>query len=130
ACSVRVNAAISSSTALAVELVAYTIGLHGVWTPENARKEARILLGRIANGDNPAEQRRFDVKAITVNELCERYLNDAESGLILGRGRRPKKASTLVIDKSRISRHIIPLLGTRRVKDVTHLPTLPVFSAT
>ena len=26
----------------------YTIGLHGVWTPEAARREARILLGRIA----------------------------------------------------------------------------------
>jgi len=26
----------------------YTIGLHGVWTPETARREARILLGRIA----------------------------------------------------------------------------------
>src|SRR5438105_9641552 len=59
----------------------FTIGLHGVWTPESARKEARILLGGIAKGDNPAEQRRFDVKAITVKELCERYLKDAESGL-------------------------------------------------
>ena len=25
-----------------------TIGLHGVWTPEEARREARVLLGRIA----------------------------------------------------------------------------------
>ena len=29
----------------------YTIGLHGVWTPEIARKEARIQLGRVAQGD-------------------------------------------------------------------------------
>jgi len=35
----------------------YTIGLHGVWTPELARKEARIQLGRVAQGDNPAEER-------------------------------------------------------------------------
>ncbi len=90
-----------------------------LWTPESARKEARILLGGIAKGDNPAEQRRFDAKAITVKELCERYLGDADAGLILGKGRRPKKASTLEVDKSRIRRHIVPLLGTRRVKDVT-----------
>ena len=32
----------------------FTIGLHGVWTPELARKEAKVLLGRIAQGDNPA----------------------------------------------------------------------------
>jgi len=96
----------------------YTIGLHGVWTPETARKEARILLGQIAQGDNPAEQRQLDVKAITVKELCERYLEDVEKGIVLGKGRRPKKASTLYTDRGRVKRHIIPLLGTRRVKDV------------
>ena len=96
----------------------YTIGLHGVWTPETARKEARILLGRIAQGQNPAEERRIDARAITVKELCAQYVRDAENGLVLGKGRRPKKPSTLVIDKSRIQRHIVPLLGTRRVKDI------------
>jgi hypothetical protein len=30
----------------------YTIGLHGAWTPEAARKKARILLGRVAQGEN------------------------------------------------------------------------------
>jgi Arm DNA-binding domain/Phage integrase, N-terminal SAM-like domain len=97
----------------------YTIGLHGAWTPEMARKEARGLLGRIAQGQNPAEERRVDAKAITVKDLCAQYLRDAENGLVLGKGRHPKKASTLLIDKSRIHRHIIPLLGTRRVKDIT-----------
>jgi len=33
----------------------YTIGQHGVWTPELARKEAKVQLGRVAQGDNPAE---------------------------------------------------------------------------
>jgi len=97
----------------------YTIGPHGVWTPETARKRAQILLGEIAHGENPAEQRLLNIKAITVRELCERYMQDAEIGLIEGKRRRPKKASTLVTDKSRINRHIVPLLGTRRVKDVT-----------
>ena len=96
----------------------YAIGLHGAWTPETARREARVLLGRIARGENPSEERQLDSKAITVKELCEHYLKDAENGLILGKGRRPKKASTLIIDRSRIHRHVIPLLGTRRVKDV------------
>jgi Arm domain-containing DNA-binding protein len=34
----------------------YTIGQHGVWTPELARKEAKVQLGRVAQGDNPAEE--------------------------------------------------------------------------
>lgn len=97
----------------------YTMGLHGPWTPETARKRARSLLGQIAQGENPAEQRRLDAKAVTIKELCTQYLKDADNGLVLGKGRRPKKASTIIIDKSRVHRHIIPLLGTRRVKDIT-----------
>ncbi|MFZ5692179.1 MAG: tyrosine-type recombinase/integrase [Pseudomonadota bacterium] len=96
----------------------YTIGLHGVWTPELARKEAKIQLGRVAQGDNPAEERQLDHKAITVKELCDLYLNDLKAGLILGKGGRPKKATTIVTDTGRIHRHIIPLIGTRRVKDL------------
>jgi integrase len=42
-----------------------------------------------------------------------------KAGLILGKGGRPKKPSTIVTDTGRIERHIIPLLGTRRVKDLT-----------
>lgn len=97
----------------------FTIGAHGVWTAETARVQARVLLGRIAQGDNPAEERQLDHKAITIKELCERYLEDAKNGLILGKGRRPKKASTIYTDEGRIKRHIIPLLGSRRVKDIT-----------
>jgi integrase len=96
----------------------YSIGVHGVWTPELARKEAKIQLGRVAQGDNPAEERQLDHKAVTVKELCELYLKDFEAGLILGKGGRPKKSTTLVTDTGRINRHIIPLIGTRRVKDL------------
>lgn len=38
--------------------------------------------------------------------------------MILGKGNRPKKASTIYTDRGRISGHIIPLLGTRRVIDL------------
>ena len=47
------------------------------------------------------------------------YLEAAEKGLILGKGKRPKKASTLYIDRGRIERHILRLLGSRRVRDLT-----------
>ncbi len=97
----------------------YTIGLHGVWTPETARQEAKVQIGRVANGDNPAEERQLDHKAITVKELCNLYLNDLEAGLILGKGGRPKKPTTIGTDTGRIHRHIIPLIGSRRVKDLT-----------
>lgn len=97
----------------------FTIGLHGVWTPERARQEAKTQLGRVAQGDDPAEEKQIDHKSLSVKELCELYLADLEAGLILGKGGRPKKPSTIVSDVGRINRHIVPLLGTRRVRDLT-----------
>lgn len=97
----------------------YTIGLHGVWTPETARREAKAQLGRVAQGDDPAEERAELNKAMSMKELCERYMDDLKNGLILGKGGRPKKQSTVDIDLGRIERHVIPLLGSRRVKDLT-----------
>jgi integrase len=97
----------------------YTIGMHGVWTVETARQEAKVQLGRIARGEDPAEERLLDRNSITIKELCALYVADMEAGLILGKGGRPKKPTTVACDTGRIRRHIIPLLGARRVKDLT-----------
>lgn len=97
----------------------YTIGIHGVWTPETARREAKSQLGRVAQGEDPAEERAELNKAMSMKELCELYMQDLRDGLILGKGGRPKKQSTVDIDLGRIERHVIPLLGSRRVKDLT-----------
>lgn len=96
----------------------FTIGLHDVWTPERARQEAKAQLGRVAPGEDPAEEKQLDHKSLTVKELCDLYLADLKAGLILGKGDRPKKPSPVVTDTGRIQRHIVPLLGTRRVKDI------------
>jgi hypothetical protein len=70
----------------------------------------------VAQGDNPAEERQLDHKAVTVKELCQLYPKDFEAGLLLGKGGRSKKATTMVTDTGRINRHIVPLIGTRRVR--------------
>ena len=77
-----------------------------------------MQLGRVAGGDNPVEDRQLDHKTITVKELCTRYRADLQAGLILGKEGRPKKPSTITTDTGRIERHIIPILGPRRVKDL------------
>jgi len=96
-----------------------TIGLHGPVTCEEARKRARDILGRVAAGENPAEDREAERKAMTVRQLCEAYLAATAKGMILGKRGLPKKASTLETDIGRINRHIIPLLGNRKVRDLT-----------
>ena len=57
-------------------------------------------------------------KALTVADLCREYLEMAEAGLIIGRKGLPKKASTLEIDRGRIARHIVPLLGKKPLRDL------------
>lgn len=89
----------------------YTIGKHGSpWAPEEARKEASRLRGRIAAGIDPAEQKAEARNTLTVSELCDLYLAE---------GCTTKKPSTLLRDRSRIERHIKPLLGKRSVRSIT-----------
>jgi len=96
-----------------------TVGNYGRLTPEEARREARRLLSDVARGLDPAEQRHQERHAITVADLCSEYLAKAEAGLVIGRKGLPKKASTLEIDRGRIARHILPLLGKKPIKDLT-----------
>ena len=94
------------------------LGQHGALTPDMARKKALKVLAEVGDGLDPSEDRAVERKAMTVCDLCEQYLVAAEKGKILGRLGLPKKASTLEIDRGRVSRHIIPLIGKRKVKDL------------
>ncbi len=88
-----------------------TIGKHGSpWTPETARKEAKRLLGEVAAGRDPAEEKAKARDDMTVDELCDLYLAE---------GCSTKKPSTLSVDRGRIERHIKPLLGRKRARSVT-----------
>src|SRR5215216_8169568 len=59
----------------------HTIGRHGApWTPDKARDEAQRLLGDVAKGGDPAMIKRSSRRAATVAELCDLYLQDAETG--------------------------------------------------
>ena len=95
------------------------IGLHGRLTAEEARSEAMVLLGQVAKGKDPAEERATRRASMTVRELCDRYMRATAKGLILGKKGTPKKSSTLLRDRSRIDRHILPLLGNRKVADLS-----------
>jgi integrase len=88
-----------------------TIGKHGSpWTLELARREARRLLGAIAAGDDPLEDRKAEARTMTLGALCELYLAE---------GVGHKKPTTLKSDCGRIKHHIVPLLGKLRINRVT-----------
>jgi integrase len=96
-----------------------TLGRFGVLTVEQARTQAKHVLADVIKGGDPAKERSEDRHATTVRQLCDLYLNAAAQGLILGKRGESKKPSTLRVDTGRIRRHILPLLGNRRVKDLT-----------
>ena len=77
---------------------------------ELARLEAKKILGRAANSEDPAGDKQDLKRQLTVARLCDQYL---------AHGCATKKASTLATDKGRIERHIKPLLGHKRVPEVT-----------
>jgi len=95
-----------------------TLGKFGVLTADEARKLAKAKLAEAAKGDDPAAKRSEDRRAMTVRQLCRAYLEAAGKNLIIGKGGRPKKSSTLYIDRGRIERHILPVLGSRPVRDL------------
>lgn len=91
------------------------IGRYGVMTVEEARKEARVLLGKIAKGIDPADEKPPEGDTATIAEICDWYVTEAQAGRILGKKRRPIKPSTLSMDRSRIEAHLKPLLGKRQI---------------
>src|SRR5271170_3311499 len=88
-----------------------TIGTHGRgWTVESARREATRLLGLIAAGADPARARDEAKLDPTMNALFDQYLAEGCAG---------KKPSTLLRDRSRIDRHLRPLVGHLKLRNVT-----------
>ncbi|MYZ46323.1 tyrosine-type recombinase/integrase [Propylenella binzhouense] len=95
------------------------LGQHGVLAPEQAREFARQKLAAAARGEDPSAERHAAREGMTVAEVCDWYLEQARAGRILGRKRKPIKASTLDSDESRIDSHIKPLIGSRTARGLT-----------
>jgi len=89
-----------------------------------ARAKAKVKLGEVAGGRDPAEEKQSDRRGAragrlnTVDGLIESYLADAE----LGRHRpnsRPKRSGTMALDRYYFERHIKPRLGKIAVEELT-----------
>lgn len=86
-----------------------------VFTVDEARKEAIRMLADVTRGVDPADAKQAKRAAPTIGDICDWYLKEAEAGRLLGRRRMPIKASTVRMERSRIDRHIRPLIGHRKV---------------
>ena len=79
------------------------LGSCGVLTPEQARALARQKLAAVAEGADPSADRHAIRDGMTVADVCDWYLKEAGEGRLLGRNRRPIKASSLAMDLRRCS---------------------------
>lgn len=85
------------------------IGRFGHLTPEQARGLAQAILADVRRGIDPAEERREERAAITVNELAKRFLTEHVG---------PKrKGTTAVHYRSLIERYVLPKHGSRKAHD-------------
>jgi integrase len=87
-----------------------TLGQYGPLTVDEARKLAKVRLGAVASGADPARERRSAREAPTVRELGEAYLEDV----------RAKKKPATAREYARLWRkHVLPALGSAKVAGVT-----------
>jgi integrase len=96
----------------------YAFAKLGTLTPDQARTKARQLLADAESGGDPSAQRHEARNALTVEELCAEYLEAARAGLVLTRFHKPKRPSTIAIDEGRVSRHVVPLIGSLVARDL------------
>ena len=88
-----------------------TIGRHGSpWTPETARRNAQKLLLEIAQGGDPAAERKERKNAESLADFADRYM--AEYAVI------HKKPSTIREERRALRNHIIPHLGKIPVSEL------------
>ena len=88
-----------------------TIGQFGRITLDEARKEARGILGEVSRGDDPAEDKAQAGKTQTLAELANRYM--AEHAEV------KKKAKSIAQDRRMLDKLILPAMGRLRVEAIT-----------
>lgn len=85
----------------------YTIGTVGKIAPEGARARAKVILGYVVHGQDPAGQKTTERTAPTVAELADRFMTEHVE---------PKrKGGTAQFYRDILDRIVKPSLGTTKV---------------
>lgn len=88
----------------------FTIGQYGQpWSPDQARDAALRMLADVTQGIDPTAEKKSNRDRPTVKELSEIYISE---------GMSHKKPSTRMVEEGLIRRHILPLLGKKKVGEL------------
>ncbi len=95
-----------------------TIGRFGKLTADQARKQAKRILGGAAVGADPAAEIQAKRREMKMSALIDLY---EEKGCVIQRGKRqgePMKPRTKTYTMARLHHHVVPLLGHRRASEI------------
>src|SRR6516162_4121587 len=91
----------------------YTIAAVGKITPERARARAKVILGAVADGHDPANRKTAERGTPTVAELADRFMTDHV--------RAKRKAGTAEFYRDILDRIVKPAVGTTKADKLTRL---------
>jgi integrase len=93
-----------------------SLGRVGELTPEQARALAQDRLGEVRHGRDPLADRQTKRREINVSELIDLWEAENPPGRRTGKPMEPRtRANTL----ARLRHHAVPILGRKRVSDVS-----------
>ena len=88
-----------------------TIGHVGKMTPEEARAEAKKVLGSVAHGEDPAAEKTRQRRSLSLSEVIEIFLTQHAEA--------KRKASTAAWMRDALERIVKPALGSMKLDAVT-----------
>ena len=91
----------------------YTIASVGKITPERARARAKVILGAVAHGHDPADQKTTERGTPTVSELADRFVAEHVQ--------TKRKAGTAAFYWDILNRIVKPAVGTTKADKLTRL---------
>ena len=87
-----------------------TIGEHGRLTPDEARSQAKVILGAVEKGADPIAERRAARGVRTFRDVAEEFMR-----FHIAAKRKPRTGETY---EGLLRNHILPAIGGKRVVDV------------
>lgn len=87
------------------------IGVHGSITAEQAREEAKKILGNVASGEDPSEEQKQVKQKPSFQYLADQYLEIY--------AKENKRASSYEEDESMLNRVLLGRFGPRKIEEIT-----------
>jgi hypothetical protein len=88
-----------------------SIGRFGELTVEQARKIAQDWLADVRKGTDPSAEKAASRNVPTVKQLCDQFIEDYSKAR--------NKPYTVETNQLNINKHILPILGSKKVHEVT-----------